>query len=131
MRNLALACSLFLLAAQPALALTEIYSDFSPPSGESITGNVLNQFSQDVTASNGCQMTGDEKNADYILEVVSIIDDAGSSGDDSSAYSVTLTDGSGSYISSVVGICGSSEIISCGDSLYKDIERDLPNNQSC
>lgn len=124
--------SLLLLGAQNAQAYTQFYTDFQPPDGEVITGNVLNQFQQDVTASSGCQMTSSAKNADYILEVVSIVDDTGdNNSNDSSAYSVTLTDGNGQYISSVVGICGSDKIISCGDNLYRDMLHDIPNNMSC
>jgi len=121
---------LFLLAgAGKANAYTRFYIDSSPGDGEVVTGYVLNEFQQDVSNSSGCQMTTDEKSADYILEVVSIVDDTGNNGqNDSSAYSVTLTDGDGQYISSVVGICGSDKVSSCGDDLYREMIHDLPSN---
>jgi hypothetical protein len=109
--------------------MTAFFIDSSPGDGEVVTGYVLNQFQQDVTASSGCQMTTSQKNADFTLEVVSIVDDTGDQGqNDSSAYSVTLVDSNNNYVSSMVGICGSDKVASCGDSLYKDMSRDLPSS---
>jgi len=121
-----------LLGANRAFATTQFYIDASPGDGEVVSGYVLNEFQQDIGASTGCQMTTENKNADYILEVVSIVDDTGDNGqDESSAYSVTLTDGNGQYITSIVGVCGTSKVADCGDSLYRDILHDLPSGTSC
>jgi hypothetical protein len=120
---------LFALSPSWAFAYTEFYIDSSPGQGEVITGYVLNEFQQDVGASSGCQMTTDEKAADFILEVVSIVDDTGSQGqNDSSAYSVTLVDSNNNYVSSMVGICGSDKVQTCGDNLFREMVHDLPSN---
>jgi len=120
---------LLLAGTGKADAYLRFYVDPSPGDGEVVTGYVLNEFQQDIGASSGCEMTTDEKSADFIMEVVSIVDTTGDNGqNDSSAYSVTLTDGNGQYISSVVGICGSDKVASCGDDLYREMIHDLPSN---
>ncbi|HQT39222.1 MAG TPA: hypothetical protein PK231_07335 [Acidocella sp.] len=99
--------------------------------GDGIAQRIINAFQSDIVASSQYSMVSDERNANYIIEFASIVDDSNSDNtQQTSAYSVVLLDHNWGYVSSLVGVCGDEKASSCAEHLLESVGSDISHDQS-
>lgn len=99
--------------------------------GDVIAQRIINAFQSDVVASSQYSMVSDERNANYIIEYASIVDDTNNdNSEQTSAYSVVLLDHNWGYVSSLVGVCGDQKAASCAEHLLESVASDIQHDQS-
>ncbi|HQT64589.1 MAG: hypothetical protein B7Z75_05555 [Acidocella sp. 20-57-95] len=114
-----------------AQTVSKIAVNSSIADGDGIAQRIVNAFQSDVTASAQYTMVSDERDANYIVEFASIVDDSDNNNvQQTSAYSVVLLDSKFQYVSSLVGVCGDQKTSSCAEHLFESVAGDIAKDLS-